>query len=54
MVKDFTVGAIVENHFGVLNRVSSLFSKRGYNIKSLSVGETEEQRAKNFLALLIG
>ena len=40
-MNEFTVGAIVANHFGVLNRVSSLFSKRGYNIISLSVGETE-------------
>jgi acetolactate synthase-1/3 small subunit len=37
----FTVGVIVANHFGVLNRVAGLFSKRGYNIDSLAVGETE-------------
>jgi len=32
---------IVDNHAGVLSRVSGLFSRRGYNIDSLSVGETE-------------
>ena len=30
----------VENKFGVLARISGLFSSRGYNIDSLSVGET--------------
>ncbi len=32
---------LVENHAGVLNRVSGLFSRRTYNIESLSVGVTE-------------
>jgi acetolactate synthase-1/3 small subunit len=31
---------MVENKFGVLSRVAGLFSARGYNIESLSVGET--------------
>ena len=31
---------MVENHAGVLSRVSGLFSRRGYNIDSLTVGET--------------
>jgi acetolactate synthase-1/3 small subunit len=33
---------LVENHAGVLSRVSGLFSRRGYNIDSLSVGVTED------------
>lgn len=41
MNEKFTVGLIVSNHFGVLNRVAGLYGKRGYNIDSLAVGETE-------------
>jgi len=36
------VSILVENNAGVLSRVSGLFSRRGYNIDSLSVGETED------------
>ena len=32
---------LVENQSGVLSKVSGLFTRRGYNIDSLSVGETE-------------
>lgn len=35
------ISILVENHSGVLSRISGLFSRRGYNIDSLSVGETE-------------
>ena len=35
-----TISVLVENKFGVLSRISGLFSGRGYNIESLSVGET--------------
>jgi acetolactate synthase-1/3 small subunit len=35
-----TISLQVENKFGVLSRISGLFSGRGYNIESLSVGET--------------
>ncbi len=41
MVKH-TIQALVENKFGVLARVASLFSARGYNISSLAVGETQD------------
>ena len=36
------LSVLVENHAGVLNRVSGLFSRRMYNIESLSVGVTED------------
>ena len=35
-----TISDLVENKFGVLSRISSLFSGRGFNIESLSVAET--------------
>lgn len=41
-MKKYVISALVENRAGVLSRVSSLFSRRGYNIDSLSVGETED------------
>jgi acetolactate synthase-1/3 small subunit len=37
-----TISVLVENKFGVLSRISGLFSGRGYNIESLSVGETTD------------
>ena len=35
-----TISVLVENRFGVLARISGLFSARGYNIASLAVSET--------------
>ena len=36
----YVLSVLVENHSGVLSRVSGLFSRRGYNIDSLTVCET--------------
>jgi acetolactate synthase-1/3 small subunit len=36
------VSVLVENKFGVLARISTLFAARGFNIDSLSVSETED------------
>ncbi len=38
----YVLSVLVENHAGVLSRVSGLFSRRGYNIDSLTVCETAE------------
>jgi acetolactate synthase-1/3 small subunit len=37
-----TLSVLVNNHMGVLSRVAGLFSRRGFNIESLAVGETED------------
>lgn len=37
-----TISILVENHAGVLSRVSGLFSRRGFNIDSLAVGVTAD------------
>jgi acetolactate synthase-1/3 small subunit len=37
-----TISVLVENTSGVLARVSGLFARRGFNIDSLAVGETED------------
>ncbi len=37
-----TISVLVENHAGVLSKISGLFSRRGFNIDSLAVGVTED------------
>ena len=37
-----TITALVQDRPGVLNRVSSMFRRRGFNIASLAVGHSEE------------
>jgi acetolactate synthase-1/3 small subunit len=39
-----TISALVENKFGVLTRVTGLFSGRGYNIDTLNVGPTHDPK----------
>ena len=41
MMNKFTIAVYVENKFGVLTRVTAMFTRRGFNIDSLTVGETE-------------
>lgn len=38
---EFTMAVLVKNKYGVLNRVTSMFRRRRFNIRSLSVSETE-------------
>ena len=42
-MKRFTVAILVNNQFGVLNRVTSMFRRRQFNISSLTVSETESE-----------
>ena len=41
-MKRFVIAALVENKYGVLTRVAGLFMRKGFNIDSLTVGETEK------------
>ena len=41
MSNKFVIAVYVENKFGVLTRVTSMFTRRGFNIDALTVGETE-------------
>lgn len=37
----YTITVLVQNHYGVLSKVSGLIARRGFNIESLAVGVTE-------------
>ncbi|MFH1779261.1 MAG: acetolactate synthase small subunit [Candidatus Omnitrophota bacterium] len=49
-----TISVLVENHPGVLARVSGLFSARGFNIDSLAVGETEDPTVSRMTIVVEG
>jgi acetolactate synthase-1/3 small subunit len=49
-----TISVLVENKFGVLSRVAGLFSARGYNIESLSVGETLDPTVSRMTIVVYG
>jgi len=36
-----TISVLVENRFGAFDRVATMFSGKGFNINSISIGETE-------------
>ena len=40
-VNQFVIAVYVDNRYGVLTRVTSMFTRRGFNIDALTVGETE-------------
>jgi acetolactate synthase I/III small subunit len=43
-VQHHILSVLVENKFGVLSRVAGLFARRGFNIVSLAVSPTEDER----------
>lgn len=49
-----TISVLVENHFGVLAQVSGLFSARGFNIDSLTVGETHDPTVSRMTIVATG
>ncbi|MFA5069127.1 MAG: acetolactate synthase small subunit [Candidatus Omnitrophota bacterium] len=48
------ISVLVENKFGVLARVAGLFSARGFNINSLTVGETEDPSVSRMTIVVKG
>ena len=48
------VSVLVENRAGTLSRVSGLFSRRGFNIDSLTVGETEDPTVSRMTIAVTG
>ena len=53
-VNQFVIAVYVENKFGVLTRVTSMFTRRGFNIDALTVGETERPEYSRITICLSG
>lgn len=49
-----TISVLVENKFGVLARIATLFAARGFNIDSLAVGETENPEISRMTIVVRG
>ena len=54
VIKQHVVSVLVENRAGTLSRVSGLFSRRGFNIDSLTVGETEDSSISRMTIAVTG
>ena len=53
-MKTKVLSLLVDNTAGVLSRVSGMFSRRGYNIDSLSVGVTENPKFSRMTVVVTG
>lgn len=53
-MRRMVLSILVENTSGVLSRVAGLFSRRGYNIDSLSVGETHNPAISRMTVAVTG
>jgi len=49
-----TISVLVNNQPGVLQRVSGLFGRRGFNIESITVGESEEKGLSRMVIVTTG
>lgn len=50
----FVIAVYVDNKYGVLTRVTSMFTRRGFNIDALTVGETESPEYSRITICLSG
>lgn len=49
-----TLSVLVENRPGVLTRIAGMFARRGYNISSLAVGETDDPEVSRMTIVVSG
>lgn len=54
MAQTHTISILCSDTPGVLTRISGLFSRRGFNIQSLSVGNTEQKGKSRFTIVVQG
>ncbi len=54
MIRRYVISILVKNTSGVLAKVIGLISRRGYNIHSLSVGETQDKSISRITIELMG
>ena len=52
--KQFIIAVYVDNTSGVLTRVTSMFTRRGFNIDTLTVGETERREYSRITICMTG
>lgn len=53
-INQFVIAVYVDNESGVLTRVTSMFTRRGFNIDALTVGETESSKYSRITISLSG
>lgn len=53
-VMKHTIAVLVNDQPGVLQRVSGLFGRRGYNIESITVGQSEEEGLSRMVIVTLG
>lgn len=54
MIRRYVLIVLVRNASGVLSKVTGLFSRRGFNIRSLSVGETMDPAVSRITIEIMG
>lgn len=53
-MEKYIISAVVQNNSGVLARVSSLFGRRGFNIYSLTVSPTVDEKFSRITIVTVG
>lgn len=53
-MKKYVIAVYVDNKFGVLTRVTSMFTRRSFNIDSLTVGKTESPEYSRITITMYG